>query len=244
MEIFGPTVQGEGRYQGHPAVFVRTAGCDNRCKWCDTSYAQDPLRPEQYEMTSQEIYDKIRTIAPTTELVVLTGGNPVLHDLKELVRLLRWLRDETGDVRTHRIVSVETQGTKWKPWLMHVDHITLSPKPPSSGNTTSIHVIDEFLYERSRDVDLKIVIFDHNDFQYARDMHRKFPRIPMYLQPGNPYPEMHDAGVESLSLLQQQSQLLFHTRRLVEAVIKEPNFSNVRVLPQLHVLLWGSRRGV
>jgi len=69
-EIFGPTVQGEGALIGKPTVFVRTGGCDFRCRWCDTLYAVLPTyRHDWSPMTSEEILGRVEQ---------LTGGNPIL----------------------------------------------------------------------------------------------------------------------------------------------------------------------
>jgi 7-carboxy-7-deazaguanine synthase len=93
-EIFGPTIQGEGPLIGRPTVFVRTAGCDYRCNWCDTLYAVLPeYRDEWTLMTSSEILSQVNELAANQPVLIsLSGGNPALQPLDSLITLGR--RDE------------------------------------------------------------------------------------------------------------------------------------------------------
>src|SRR5919201_1619214 len=102
IEIFGPTVQGEGPDAGRPAYFVRFGGCDYRCSWCDSMYAVDPVqvRHDARHLESEEILADIRQLHTGPDLVVLSGGNPALLDLGPLVDRLH----ESGFE-----VAVETQ---------------------------------------------------------------------------------------------------------------------------------------
>ena len=59
-EIFGPTLQGEGPFVGRPSYFIRFGGCDNRCTWCDSMHAVDPVLVKQLPfMTTSEIITKV-----------------------------------------------------------------------------------------------------------------------------------------------------------------------------------------
>ena len=63
LEIFGPTIQGEGRVIGRKTMFVRTAGCDYRCSWCDSAFTWDGSAKEDIKlMTAEEIYDALLEI--------------------------------------------------------------------------------------------------------------------------------------------------------------------------------------
>ena len=61
IEVFGPTIQGEGAEAGLPCNFVRLGGCDFRCSWCDTMYAVDPaeVRANAERMTAEQIVDRL-----------------------------------------------------------------------------------------------------------------------------------------------------------------------------------------
>ena len=66
LEIFGPTIQGEGRVIGRKTMFVRTAGCDYRCSWCDSAFTWDGSAKEDIKlMTAEEIYNQLKKSAVT-----------------------------------------------------------------------------------------------------------------------------------------------------------------------------------
>ncbi len=108
-EIFY-SLQGEGKYTGHAAVFVRFSGCNLRCPFCDTDFKQFT------EMTAAEIVSRVNEWK-NCGFVVLTGGEPTLQVDKELVSMLK---DEGF------YVAMETNGTGHVP--ENVDWVTLSPK--------------------------------------------------------------------------------------------------------------------
>src|ERR1700722_852144 len=90
-EIFGPTVQGEGPLIGRPTVFVRTAGCDYRCTWCDTLHAVLPEHRGEWQlMTPPEIMGQIAELSGGYPvLVTISGGNPALQPVAPLLALGR-----------------------------------------------------------------------------------------------------------------------------------------------------------
>src|SRR5687767_3136340 len=137
VEIFGPTLQGEGALAGVPTHFIRMGGCDYACSWCDSSHAVLPEEVRKAEkITVQEMLERIDRLPGAPMWLTISGGNPVLHELTDLV-------DKLHD-RGYK-VAVETQGTIFKPWLVNVDRLTVSPKPPSSGNVTTIELLARFL---------------------------------------------------------------------------------------------------
>ena len=90
LEIFGPTIQGEGRVIGRKTMFVRTAGCDYRCSWCDSAFTWDGSAKEDIKlMTAEEIYDALLEIGGHRfNHVTISGGNPALiKGIQELVDL-------------------------------------------------------------------------------------------------------------------------------------------------------------
>lgn len=121
-EIFY-SIQGEGHYTGHPAVFVRFAGCNLRCSFCDTEF-------ESYtEMTIDEIVSEVCKYP--TKRVILTGGEPTLQITSELLKQFEY---------SHRCVHIETNGTHQVP-EGPIHWVTCSPKT----GPKSIHLqrIDE-----------------------------------------------------------------------------------------------------
>lgn len=223
IEIFGPVIQGEGAMIGRQTHFVRTGGCDYRCSWCDTPYAvlPDDVRQHSVRMSPDEIVRRLQDLNPLTPWVTLSGGNPVLQHLGPLVITLQ----EAG----YR-VAVETQGSIYRPWLETCDLVTISPKPPSSGMTPDLDRLTRFV--TLPDANLKVVVFDDADFAFARAMHLRYPSTPFYLQVGN------EIGRDTAETL------LLKLDWLANRTLADPAMGAAVVLPQLHVLLYGNRRGV
>ena len=111
VEIF-ESLQGEGRNTGRPCVFVRFAGCNLACPWCDTDVR------ERFAMTLDELLDEIASYKAKT--VVLTGGEPMLIEgAPELIAALK---------AAGYFIAVETNATVDAPWLQFVDYVACSPK--------------------------------------------------------------------------------------------------------------------
>jgi 7-carboxy-7-deazaguanine synthase len=234
-EIFGPTVQGEGPLIGRPTVFVRTGGCDYRCAWCDTLYAVLPeYRGEWRLMAPAEIEKRIEELAGNDPvLVTLSGGNPALQPLAPLIKL--------GHAEGHTF-ALETQGSESSPWFSELDWLILSPKPPSSHMATDWNALDTCIDagKQRPHCALKIVVFDDADYRYARLASTRYPTLPVYLQVGNPTPLNHAGG--TLPDEAEIDDLLARFRWLVGMVTADHWFA-ATVLPQLHVLAWGNKRG-
>lgn len=234
LELFGPTVQGEGMVIGRKTMFVRTAGCDYSCAWCDSAFTWDGSAKDEIRlMTALQIWEELVQIGGDSFAhVTLSGGNPaLLPQLGELVDLLH----EHG-VR----VALETQGSRWQDWFLQIDELTLSPKPPSSGMTTDWSRLDDIvarLAGGSRTFCLKTVVFDEADLHYAAEVHERYPDVPFYLQTGNGRLEEGDPQ----RLL---PYLLDRYRWLIERVMADNRLRRVSVLPQLHTWVWGNKKGV
>jgi 7-carboxy-7-deazaguanine synthase len=233
IEIFGPTVQGEGPDTGRPAYFVRFGGCDFRCNWCDSMHAVDPasVRATAQHLDPAGIRSQLAALPDGPDLVVLSGGNPALLELGQLVDLLH----EEG-----LQVAVETQGSRWKPWLAHADRLVVSPKGPSSGMDSVEHrrALTSFLQraddEGARPV-LKAVIFDEADLEHARWLALTWPTLALHLSTGT------DVGVTEEQTLRR---LLARLRWLSETVARDRTLRHAQVGTQQHVLAWGTQKGV
>lgn len=231
LEIFGPTFQGEGAVIGQKTMFVRTAGCDYRCSWCDSAFTWDGSQKGNIQMmTGDEIFSELDRLAENNyNHVTISGGNPLLNKgLEEFV--------EAAKARGIRL-AIETQGTKFQPWLTLIDEVTISPKPPSSGMDTDFEKLEYMMAQLdSHQYNLKVVVFDDGDFEYAKTVHQKYPDAAFYLQVGNPY---LGERVEH-----HTEKLLQRYEDLVDKVMNDKGLLNVRVLPQLHTLLWSNKQGV
>ena len=235
LEIFGPTIQGEGMVMGQKTMFVRTAGCDYSCSWCDSAFTWDGSAKNNIVMlTANEIFAQLIDIGGENfNHVTISGGNPALiAAIDDLIYLLH----------DHNIrVALETQGSKWQDWFLHIDDLTLSPKPPSSGMTTDFKILDDILTRlkdaERNDYSIKIVIFDEIDFEYATTVYKRYPNVPLYLQVGNE--DIHSTDDQQLT-----QDLLRKYEWLIDKTIQSKEMNSVRVLPQLHTLVWGNKRGV
>ena len=252
IEIFGPTVQGEGVDQGVMCHFIRFGGCDFRCSWCDTPYAVVPkeVRENATKMTAHEIVNKLDSM-PRVAWVILSGGNPAMHDLTELLMELR---------RAGYLVAVETQGSKWKHWLTAVDRLCVSPKPPSSGmvNDKHAHQLAEFMHNaydarslqcRSRDwMFLKVVCFNEEDIEFAQMMRRAYGDMPLYLSAGN------DAGrtvsqptrEDHRGIPEVREDLLDTAAWLIQEAMNRDDLRlghDVFIQTQFHTAVWGNGQG-
>lgn len=234
-EIFGPTLQGEGPLIGRPTVFVRTGACDFRCSWCDTPYAVLPeFKGEWLPMTAAEIMLQVRHLTNGQPiLVTLSGGNPALQPLEPLLEL--------GHADGYTF-ALETQGSVARPWFSSLDHVVLSPKPPSSNMETDWDELQRCLaMSSSSAVYFKVVVFDETDYEYAREVHRRFSGVPIYLQAGTPGtiggPDASECEAQVIGTVVERTEWLL--RR-----VAADGWIDVTILPQLHVLLWGRKRGV
>ncbi len=158
MEAFY-TLQGEGFHQGRAAYFIRLGGCDVGCFWCDVKDSWDASKHPQ--LTIDEIVNG--AIAHPSRLAVITGGEPLLHDLNALTNLLKQKGFET---------NIETSGSS--PLTGTWDWICLSPKKFKAPLPEIISKANE----------LKVVIYNKHDFEWAEQYAALVnDQCLLYLQP-------------------------------------------------------------
>lgn len=158
MEHFA-TIQGEGFHTGKPAYFIRLGGCDVGCHWCDVKESW-PLN-EYNQMSANQLRDLV--LSSGLELVVITGGEPAMHDLEPLTSALR---------EANLLIHIETSGAHELTGTF--DWITFSPKKFK-------HPLQQFL---SLANELKVVVFNKSDLQFAEDFKAKVDsECKLFLQP-------------------------------------------------------------
>lgn len=237
-EVYGPVIQGEGMVIGRPTIFLRLGGCDYECSWCDSLYAVLPkFKSEWQPMGPMKILQEIAKLAPSPMLITLSGGNPALHRLTSLI--------EAGHAVGYTF-AIETQGSRLPDWATMLDHVTLSPKPPSSLMKTDWGKLERWLTRTAEfgiETCLKVVVFDEVDYAYARDVRELAQKyeVPLYLQAGTSNPYSQTETHEGMSIF--RAAILERTDWLGQKAIHD-GWSDVRVLPQLHALLYGAKRGV
>jgi len=153
------TLQGEGKYTGTSAYFIRLGGCDVGCVWCDVKESWDAdIHPK---MSVEELKNIVAQYPG--DLVVITGGEPAMYDLTVLVEALHSIG---------KYVAIETSGTS--KLIGNVDWYTFSPKKFKAP-------VEEAYTKAS---ELKIVIFHKSDLAWAEDhSHKVNADCVLYLQP-------------------------------------------------------------
>ena len=158
MEMFY-TLQGEGYHQGKAAYFIRLAGCDVGCVWCDVKESWDASKHPVFSV--EEIVSN--ALAHPARLAIITGGEPLLYNLDALTTALKKEGFE---------VNIETSGSS--PMSGNWDWVCLSPKKFKAPLTESIQAASE----------LKVVIFNTHDFEWAETYAKQVaPNCKLYLQP-------------------------------------------------------------
>jgi len=158
MEMFY-SLQGEGYHQGKAAYFIRLAGCDVGCVWCDVKDSWDASKHPV--LTIDEIVSS--ALAHPARLAIVTGGEPLLYNLDALTTALKKAGFE---------VNIETSGSS--PMSGKWDWVCLSPKKFKAPLDESIQAASE----------LKVVIFNIHDFEWAETYAKQVgPSCKLYLQP-------------------------------------------------------------
>jgi 7-carboxy-7-deazaguanine synthase len=153
------TLQGEGFHQGKAAYFVRLGGCDVGCVWCDVKDSWDASKHPS--ISEDEIVSRITQSA--AKIVVITGGEPLMHNLDSLTTKI-----QSAGLQTH----IESSGSH--PLSGHWNWICLSPKKFKAPLPEILPLAHE----------LKIVVFNKSDFEWAEQFRAQVsPSCKLYLQP-------------------------------------------------------------
>jgi len=205
MQIYAifKSIQGEGLTIGEPTVFIRTAGCPLRCRWCDEPGALEERRG--VPMTVDAIVARVRELGGSQ--VCLTGGEP-LHQ-PDAVELIKRLLDE------RYVVDLETSGSISLEPLPDDERLIVSMDLKCPGSGMERFNLFENIPLLGPGDQLKFIIADEADYEYAREALRKHPpRCAIIFTP---------VGGKEL-------------RWLAERVLADG--LQVRVLPQLHKFIW------
>jgi len=208
------SIQGEGIQSGIPTTFIRTPGCNLQCGWCDTVYARDP--ESGHEMSYKDILAKVKKNG--VRHVCITGGEPLIH--KEVHDLVERLVDKGY------LVSIETNGSISIGEYIELDPakvvISMDMKCPSSGMAEH-NFLENLKILRPTD-QLKFVISDDKDLDFAKRLLKANPvGCNIVFQPV--------FGTDPAWLTQK--------------VLKSGLAAlGVRVMVQLHKVIWGEKRGV
>ena len=226
-EIFY-SIQGEGELTGVPTVFIRTSGCNLRCRWCDTPYAS--WNPEGEEMSIEDIIKEVKK--QPARHCVLTGGEPMIaRGIKELAAALR---------AEGQHITIETAGTV-SPEGIACDLASLSPK--LSNSTPSPNEIDQAWIERHEQTRLRPEIL--RAWLEAGNYQLKF----VYTQASDL--DEIDALIEFIGIPVPASKVLLMPEGTDEAHIASRQMELVslctkrgnRYCDRLHIRLFGNTKG-
>jgi len=147
------SLQGEGKNQGKPCLFIRLAGCNLKCRWCDTPESQDG----GMEMSLDSVLEQVWRINPP--YVCITGGEPLLQ-ADALEHLLASLS------RRGTLIDIETNGTIDFGKLQQYAAICMDVKCPSSGEQSNLALLEKIRPQDS----VKFVVHDEADCRYAQEI--------------------------------------------------------------------------
>jgi len=216
IEIY-KSVQGESSFAGLPCIFVRLAGCNLRCSWCDSEYTFSGGT----KMSLDEVMAEVRKLAPV-KLVEITGGEPMLQE-REVVPLMRRLLDENYEV------LVETSGERPLTNVPEQIHKIVDVKCPASGEFGSFRL--ENLHALTARDEVKFVLADRDDYEFARDFVREHgleSRVANVL--------FSPAFRKDAAPERDASNCLLDPRELVEWILADG--LNARLGLQIHKFVW------
>lgn len=224
-EIFA-SFQGEGPRSGRPCTFIRFGGCNLSCSWCDSAYTWDTTRYNlREELTQRSAEDIFNDLDPDCQEVILTGGEPLMHqgneDWATLLRLL---------VARNIYIAVETNGTivPNEVTQTHVQHYSISPKLENAGkhkrnqDPRMAAWPDRIVHNKSC---LKFVVTNVADVQRAAEVADRsgWPRWNTWVQP---------EGITTEAIVKNFGD-----------IAQEAIRQGINVGTRLHVLAFGNKRG-
>lgn len=247
-EIF-KSIQGESTHAGLASVFIRLAGCNLDCLWCDTDYAKANENGEIKGAKEIPVEEVIKEVARLeADLITITGGEPLIQDETiELITKLLAITLAPKALEAPRTVLLETNGSIS---LAGVDDRVIKivdVKCPSSGHADSFKM-ENLLYINPKD-EIKFVIADKADYDFARrfvDDHLS----GKWEGEGNTIEELQEGTGSNLGIEMDGAKILFSpvltslkASELAEWILAD--HLNVRLQIQLHKEIWGiDKRGV
>jgi 7-carboxy-7-deazaguanine synthase len=212
------SLQGESTHAGLPCVFVRLTGCNLRCDWCDSESSFYGGR----KMPLQEVLSEVARLSPRGGLVEITGGEPMLQE-RDVIPLMEQLLD--ADYR----VLLETSGERP---LMRVPKAVIKivdVKCPHSGEPDTF-ALENLKALRSHD-ELKFVLTDRTDYEFARDFvreHELAGRVHAIL--------FSPAFKKEASGARDASHCLLDPEQLAEWILADD--LSARLSLQIHKFIW------
>lgn len=232
IEFFN-SIQGEGKFVGCPSIFIRIAGCNLKCRWCDSKFARDCNSKFVEQKSIENLLDEIEEMAGSIKHIVLTGGEPLLYFF-ELDYLIRKLQNKNF------IVTIETNGTVCIPSdFSFPDLLSISPKLknsiPKNGSGIEDHIklISDFY-------NLNHLINNSNDYQFkfVVDKIKEFDEIDNMISSLNV--NVKRENIYIMPMATSDRKLKRKQKILIPFCIKK----GFNICDRLHVRLWGTKKNV
>jgi len=212
------SVQGESSFAGLPCIFVRLAGCNLRCAWCDSEYTFTGGKP----YTADEIVAQIEDLTPC-RLIEFTGGEPMLQS-RELLPLMERL------LAQNYTLMIETSGERPLADVPKAVHKIVDVKCPGSGSAANSFRIEN-LEALTKNDEVKFVISHREDYDFACDFIRTYA-----LQEKAGHILLSPAFSKTPSLLRTTDNATLDPRILVEWMMADG--IDARLSLQIHKFIW------
>jgi 7-carboxy-7-deazaguanine synthase len=212
------SVQGESSFAGLPCIFVRLAGCNLRCAWCDSEYTFSGGKP----FSLDEVEQQIKSLAPCT-LIEFTGGEPMLQ-AKELLPLMDRL------LAQNYTLMIETSGERPLAEVPKAVHKIVDVKCPGAGSAANSFRMDN-LEALTKNDEVKFVLTNRADYDFARTFiteHKLNEKASQIL--------LSPAFNKSPSALRTTDNATLDPRTLVEWMMADG--INARLSLQIHKFIW------
>lgn len=216
IEIYR-SIQGESSFAGLPCTFVRLAGCNLRCTWCDSEYTFTGGK----KMSEDEVVAEVKRLS-SGGLVEITGGEPMLHE-KEVVPLMERLLVDGYEL------LIETSGERPLERVPKAVHKIADVKCPDSGEFGTFRT--ENLTALGRQDEVKFVIASRRDYEFARDFtreHRLESRVGGVI--------FSPAFRKDATGTRDASHCMADPRELAEWIVEDG--LSVRLGLQIHKFIW------
>ncbi|MGA8111326.1 MAG: radical SAM protein [Acidobacteriaceae bacterium] len=216
IEIY-KSIQGESSFAGLPCIFVRLAGCNLRCAWCDSEYTFTG----GYKLSEDEVVAEIEKLRPV-RLIEFTGGEPMLQE-RELIPLMERLLREGYEL------MIETSGERPLEGVPQAVHKIVDVKCPGSGEVGSFRNSNVGTLTGGDEV--KFVIANRGDYEFAREFireHRLETRAGQVL--------LSPAFAKAASAVRGTENCLLDPRELVEWMLADG--LPARLSLQIHKYVW------
>jgi 7-carboxy-7-deazaguanine synthase len=216
IEIYR-SIQGESSFAGMPCTFVRLAGCNLRCTWCDSEYTFSGGK----KMSMQEVEAEVKRLAPSG-LVEITGGEPMLQE-RELLPLMEKLLADGYQL------LLETSGERSLDLVPKRVHKIVDVKCPHSGEGGTFRL--ENLHALTPHDEVKFVISGREDYEFARDFtrhHRLEEKVSSVI--------FSPAFRKDATGSRDASHCLVDPRAVADWIVEDA--LNVRLGLQIHKFIW------